>query len=361
MTGEYFINSTDIWTTWGMFPPSGKSFYSNLLRAPERKFNLTKNWPDQNGTQRALSKVTYNDRDLELTFILAGSSKGELLDRYNLLRAFIIANPTFTLTCTQLDRQFTLKYVAMPAFNKLTTFDKEVGGNEMICAELTLSLTDSQPTIFLDAVGDPITLTYHEPIPDPSIDLEDFTFELVDGYVIMSGEGIGNSVVGFDGNEVEQNYGLVPKPGFYNELLKFPEAKGEIEGVFQSRELALPFYLHATSDTQFFQYYYALLGFLLDSGYFQLDINNLNKRYTLLYASMPTLNQLTVIRGADRVVAELVITCLDDSPTIQSGLNLFDGQFTTSELGELIYTQSDYWDDKITFGLVEGELIKTIF
>lgn len=358
MTGKYFINSTDIWTTWGMFPPKGKSFYSSLLRAPERSFGLVKNWADKNGTQRALSTITYNDRELDLVFVLSGDSKSELLERYNLFRAFILANSTFTLKCTELDRLFTLKYVGMPSFNKLTVFDREVNGNDMICVEFTLSLRDEAPTIYLDASGAAIPLTFPEPTPDVPIDLNDYTFALVGKDVIMTGEDLASDDIRLDGNSLN-DYGLVPKSGLYNELLRFPEAKGEVEGVYSSRELALPFYLNANSDTEFYQNYYSLLGFLLDSHYFHFDIGSLNKRFNLLYTAMPSLNQLTIIKGATNIVAELIINCVDDAPSADGGLGLFDGRFKVVD-GDAIYTQSDYWDDKISFSIVGKELIKTI-
>lgn len=359
MTGQYYINATDIWTTWGMFPPTGKSFYSNLLKAPERNFGVVKNWADQNGTQRALSKISYNPREVELTFVLSANSKSELLDRYNSFRSFILTHTSFTLKCVELDRLFTLYYVGMPSFNKLTIFDKVISGVDSICAELTLSLRDEQPTTYLDASGVAIPLTFPTPTPDVPIDLNDYTFSIVGTDVIMSGADLASEDITLNGN-LASVYGLIPKSGLYNELLKFPEAKGEVDLVFQSRELELPFYLSASSDTEFYQRYYSLLGFLLDSHYFHLDIGSLNKRFNLLYTAMPSLNQLTVIKGNDRIACELVINCVDDAPSAEGGLGLFDGRFKVVD-GDAIYTQSDYWDDKISFSIVGKELIKTIY
>ena len=358
MTGQYFINATDIWTTWGMFPPKGKGFYSSLLRAPERSFGVVKNWADKNGTQRALSTITYNDRELDLTFILSGASKSELLERYNDFRSFVLGNNAFTLKCMELDRLFTLKYAGMPSFNKLTVFDRVVQGVDSICAELTLSLRDEDPTTYLDASGAAIPLTFPSPTPDVPIDLNDYTFALVGKDVIMTGEDLASEDIRLDGNSLD-DYGLIPKSGLYNELLRFPEAKGEVEEVYSSRELALPFYLVANSDVQFYQQYYSLLGFLLDSGYFHFDIGSLNKRFDLLYTAMPSLNQLTVIKGNDRIACELVINCVDDAPSADGGLGLFDGRFKVVD-GNLIYTQSDYWDSKIGWDLVDNDLVKEI-
>ena len=75
---------------------------------------------------------------------------------------------------------------------------------------------------------------------------------------------------------------------------------------------------------------------------------------------MPSINQLTVIKGNDRIACELVINCVDDAPSAEGGLGLFDGRFKVED-GDAIYTQSEYWDDKISFSIVGKELIKTIY
>lgn len=361
MTALYFINAFDIWLTWGMFPPEKKGFFGSLFKAPERKFGLTKNWADQNGTQRALSKITYPSRDLELTFILCAGDKYALLDRYNAFRAFILANPTFTFKAVEQNRLFTFRYVAMPTFNKLTSFNQVVQGNEMICVEFTISFIAEYPTTFLYASGGAIPLTFPEPTPDVPVNLEDFNFKIVGDYVVMENDDIDGFDLKLDGNSSKLSYGLIPKKGFQDQLFKIPEPKSEIEGVFESRALDLSFYLTGENEADFYAKYYSLVGFLLDSGYFNLDVVNINKRFSLLYQSMPALNQLTLIKGSDRVVAELTISLLDDAPTQNGGVNQFDGRFIINENGDLVYTQLDYWDDKISVSLTEdGDLIINI-
>ncbi len=109
MTGKYFINDTNIWDVYGMFPPSGKDFYAQLLKAPIGKEGLTKNWPDQNGTQRSFHNIEYEDRQLDLPFVMYATSKAQLLEQYNALSAFVFANEYMSFKCVDLDVLFTLK------------------------------------------------------------------------------------------------------------------------------------------------------------------------------------------------------------------------------------------------------------
>ena len=56
----------------------------------------------------------------------------------------------------------------------------------------------------------------------------------------MTGEDLASEDIRLDGNSLD-DYGLIPKAGLYNEVLRLPEAKGEVDGVYNTRELALPF------------------------------------------------------------------------------------------------------------------------
>lgn len=354
MSGEYFINGTDIWTAWGMFPLSGKGFYTSLLKAPSRKYPLTKNWADQNGTQRAFSLIEYDDRYFDLTFVITAANKTDLLANYNSFRTTMLTGE-FTLKCNSINRLFVLNYKAMPSFDKLTTFVHD----GKIAVELTVSVVDKQPTIFIDKEGDTIPMPFPADIPDGEIDFNDYVFTIVGNNLIMTGSGSRDDGINLNGNPL-QYYGLTPQDGFHNELLKLPESK-DLPNVYATRNLELPFYIIGVGFTEFISNYYSLLGFLLDSSYFNLDVNILNKRFSLAYSEMTAFDKLNTWIGEDgKLIGSLTISVFDDQPTSEAGLSLFNGRFTMNEEGHLIYTQSDVWDDKISFSVVDGELIKTI-
>jgi len=352
MTGQYYVDEIDIWEDWGLFPPRDKGFYTSLLKAPTRKYLLTKDWADQNGTQRAFSKVDYDNREMELPFIIFATSKEDLLAQYTSLRTYLYAHPSITLTCIELDRQFVLTYKGMSSFNKLTPFYD----NGNIAVELSISFVDEQPTVFIDKDGVTMPMPFPADIPDAPIDLNLFDFEINEsGQLIMSGEGLDSDGNYINGNEILTTYGLTPQKGFDNELLKMAEAKGSLK--YATRVLELPFIMQAGSSVEFYYNYYSLVAFFLQSRYFNLDVGRLRKRFSLCYSDMPSIDKLSLVSGNNSVLASINITCLDDYPTEETPLLEYDGMFDQNSSGELIYSQSDIFDDQIDWDLENGELI----
>lgn len=356
MVNKFYLGSHDAFSAFGLIPEEG-TFYAELLKLPSRKTGLTKNWADQHGTQRSFHNVEYDDRDLELKFYMYGTSKDDIFVKYNALKQSVGFGLPFDFKCVDLDRLFVLKYVSMPSFEKLTIFADN--GKKYI--KLSLSVKDENPTVFKNASGVLIPLTYPTEIIDGDIDFSAFTFKIVNGHVIMSGDGIGGNFYKINGNDIFSSYGLIPDEGLHNELLKFAEAKPEGFQKLQTRTLELPFYLNASSDIEFYYRYYALAGFLLDSAYFNFDVANLNKRFKLTYSAMTSFEKLTIIKGSTKIYAGLKITFFDDFPTLESGIVAFDGRFEKKANGRLYYSQSPIWDDKIKFLKINGRLIKRIY
>lgn len=353
MTGQYYIDEIDLWEDWGLFPPRDKGFYTSLLKAPARKYLLTKDWADQNGTQRAFSKVDYDNREMELPFILFATSREDLLAQYKSLQTYLYAHPSITLICTELNRQFVLNYKSMPSFNKLTPFYDD--GN--IAVELSISFVDEQPLVFLDKDGVVMPMPFPADIPDAPIDFNDYDFTINgNGQLIMSGESLGGD--GLNGNDLLSTYGLTPQKGFDNELLKMAEAKGGVGLRYATRTLELPFIMQGAGEVEFYYNYYSLVAFFLQSRYFNLDVGRLNKRFKLCYSDMPSIDKLSLVSGNNNVLASINITCLDDYPTEEIGLNAYDGRFTDNQFGKLIYKRSEVFDDKIRFELRGDKLIK---
>lgn len=357
MNVQYFVDDVDIWDDWGLFPPKDKGFYTSLLKAPTRKYLLTKNWADQNGTQRAFSKIEYDNRELELPFILFATSREDLLAQYNAIKVYLYTHSSITLTCIELDRQFTLTYKGMPSFNKLTPFYDD--GN--IAVELSISFVDEQPLVFLDKDGVVMPMPFPADIPDAPIDFNDYTFEIVGDILYMSGDSIITSGHAINGNDISSLYGLTPQVGFDNELLKLAESKNDVPLKFQSRILELPFIMQAEGAVEFYYKYYLLIAFFLQSKYFNFDVYRLNRRFKLCYSDMPSIDKLSLVRGNSNVIASFKISCIDDYPTEEIGVSAYDGRFRVDNNGDLIFTQSDEWNDRINFYLDENyNLIKQI-
>lgn len=354
MVNKFYFGANDAFSAFGLIPEEG-TFYAELLKLPSRKTGLTKIWVDQHGTQRSFHNVEYDDRDLELKFYMYGTSKDDIFVKYNALKQSVGFGLPFDFKCVDLNRLFVLKYVSMPSFEKLTIFADN--GKKYI--KLSLSLKDEYPTVFKNAEGELIPLTYPDGGAGDGIDFDDYTFEIVDGYMIMSGESLGFNFYNIAGNNMLLHYGLKPQKGLHEELLKFADAKPEGLGKLQTRTLDLPFYLNASSDIEFYYRYYALAGFLLDSTYFNFDVANINKRFKLTYSAMTSFEKLTIIKGSTNIYAGLKITFFDDFPTLEESVEIFDGKFNLMPNGNLKYKQNDIFDNRLSWSIVGGHLIKT--
>lgn len=353
MEGLFKINTLDIFTAYGMVVQD--KFYNELLKAPAAKFLYTKSWDDENGTERDFENKDFENRELELKFNMKATSESDLFAKYNSLKAFIYSNQYFDFKALQMNRLFKLKYRSMPKFEKLTIFKN----NKSIWIELNIIVFDEYPSKFWDVDGNEIAMPFPPGIADGVIDFNDFTFAIVDGHLIMSGEGAGGDTYKINGNDMSSAYGLFAQQKFYNELLKFPEAKGEIPLKFHTRNLECPFYLMADSEVDFYYKYYGLLGFLMQSEYFNLDVVPLNRRFTLCYSNMTSFDKLTLIRNnVNKIVASIKITFFDDYPTVSGGIEVYDGKMTL--VGKkLIYSHSDRYNGKISFSVVNKRLILT--
>lgn len=141
MTGQYKINGSDIYSTYGLIARQG--FYNELLKLPKRKEGYTRNWPDENGTERDLTQVYYESRILNLPFYLNASSESQFYSRYNALATFLLGSARFNFDAIQMNRRFSLAYLDMTNFDKLTMIKQ----SSKIYAAINLQLVDDFPTI----------------------------------------------------------------------------------------------------------------------------------------------------------------------------------------------------------------------
>lgn len=128
-------------------------------------------------------------------------------------------------------------------------------------------------------------------------------------------------------------YGLILLRGAYEELLKAPKPKGgyakswddehgterDFSAVYlESRILNIPVLLKATSETDFYTKYNALTNFLWNTGYFNFDVVQMNRRFMLCYQEMTPFSKLTLLRGNDNVAAEFNVQLVDDFPHLNT-------------------------------------------
>lgn len=134
----------------------------------------------------------------------------------------------------------------------------------------------------------------------------------------------------FNGTDVNTAYGIVFRPGTYSELLKLPKRK---EGLtvnwagengterylgavrYETITYSLPILIMAGSEATFWARYNALRDFLITSGLFNFDVEDLNRRFRVSFADMTNFKTLTRIKGSNQIAAEGVLQLYNDYPT----------------------------------------------
>lgn len=137
-----------------------------------------------------------------------------------------------------------------------------------------------------------------------------------------------------DGDDAFDHYGLVFLPGTYNELLRLPEAKAgyfnnwpDEDGIeriitapkFEALTYNIPVCHWGSDKTDFFEKYNRLCTFLLTAGYFELDAVNIDRRYTLFYQRIQSVEKLSLIDNSQGdILVKSTLTLANDFPLPRS-------------------------------------------
>jgi len=140
--GRYFINGLDAFTTYGLVFASGT--YSELLTLPKKKPVLTKDWPDQNGTQRLFAVTPFFE---SITYTIpvyhTGTGETDFYSKYSAWTTFLQSTNYFNFDVVEMNRRFVLLYENMPSFDKLTL----IKGADKVYCKSTISFINDYPTI----------------------------------------------------------------------------------------------------------------------------------------------------------------------------------------------------------------------
>src|SRR6476469_7153029 len=132
-----------------------------------------------------------------------------------------------------------------------------------------------------------------------------------------------------NGVDIFTAFGLMPKRGFYNELLKLPQRKEgysknwpdqhgterDLNQVFfESRVINLYFIMKASSKEDFYSKYAALQTAVVTASRFDFDVIAMNRRFKLLYLNMSDFKKITMIENNNKIFIDISITVVDDFP-----------------------------------------------
>ncbi|WP_143960227.1 hypothetical protein [Litoribacter populi] len=134
----YRINGNDAIQAYGLYFKDGT--LEELLKAPEAKEGYSFSWEDEDGTDRDLSQVYYESRELELPVFLWGKGLADFRVKLAALKAQLMSGQRINLDNMELGQRWKLLYRAMSDFE----FSGGLAGD--VVATFTLSLLDDYPT-----------------------------------------------------------------------------------------------------------------------------------------------------------------------------------------------------------------------
>jgi hypothetical protein len=134
MTGKWYLNGSDLYTTYGAAIMKGS--YNDLLLPPTPRKRLEYEFLDQNGlTVDTTSPLKYQAKRFKMQFALKASSDTQFWTRYNALFTALAISGTVTLQIVDLNKTFTLLYEGTSKVDKLT----KIAGATMVFAAFEIN------------------------------------------------------------------------------------------------------------------------------------------------------------------------------------------------------------------------------
>ncbi len=109
-----YIDGQDILTTWGLTPLYEK-FYSSIMQFPDIKDRIFSDYEDEDGIKVYKSAGKVKSKEIPLSFGV------DTYDHYLQFCNYMLNNPTFELSCFEVDKGIEYEYIAHTEFNYYKT------------------------------------------------------------------------------------------------------------------------------------------------------------------------------------------------------------------------------------------------
>ena len=134
MTGDLFINGKDAWVTWGV--NMGEDFLEALLTPSPMKAYIENKSRLENGKQVDTTNAKVDERDVQVTITLEGSTQTEYLSRYESFVTELYKGPILMKVPT-LRKIYKLTYDSSPT---------KMGNYGLCFGKFTLKFNEPNPT-----------------------------------------------------------------------------------------------------------------------------------------------------------------------------------------------------------------------
>lgn len=134
MIATVFVDGNDLYAQFGIVLLRGS--YDSLLRPPKRKVSLTNNWQDQNGLDIDLTVPFWEEKEVELKFLMTATCETMWWAQYNAFFALIQAPLRHVLRIEELNMSFSFYYKEVTNYTQLTA----IKDRTLVAAQFTVKI-----------------------------------------------------------------------------------------------------------------------------------------------------------------------------------------------------------------------------
>lgn len=148
VSGYFFMDGMDLWTTFGMFIEKGSA---DFLQYAPKKESITHDWMDSNGIDVDVSRIFFKERTVSLNCAIIAQNEAD----------FWIKHKSFIATFTQPglrrlmfkshgDNQYFVYYSSCTSYTQvkaLTGKEELIFGPNLVAAKFTLVIVEPNPSI----------------------------------------------------------------------------------------------------------------------------------------------------------------------------------------------------------------------
>jgi hypothetical protein len=134
MAANVLIDQHDIYAEYGVILLRGS--YDGLLQPPKRKTSLSNNWQDEDGLDIDLTEPHWEEKDVDLKFLLVAPDETTWWANYTNFFALVQQFGRRVLQVSELKMSFDFYYKEVDNYTQLTT----ITNTKLIAAQFTLKV-----------------------------------------------------------------------------------------------------------------------------------------------------------------------------------------------------------------------------
>jgi hypothetical protein len=134
MVATVFIDGNDLYAEYGLILLRGS--YDGLMQPPKRKASLQNNWQDQDGLDIDLTDPHWEEKEVDLKFLMTATSEAMWWVQYNAFFTLVKGAARHVLQVTELNQSFNFYYKEVSNYTQITT----ITNRSLVAAQFTMKI-----------------------------------------------------------------------------------------------------------------------------------------------------------------------------------------------------------------------------